>query len=139
MKPANASAMRSTSDAVSVHRHIRSPDELTLSLRPSQSRMSWRPIGSACDPDVKRRGRAGRSASGLAKVVPRAAATTVGGKFGWERSGQGDFVKVILPGKGWRSGSAQLPTAASSRPALLLSYRPITRNNLPHNLKQDWS
>src|SRR3954468_24778089 len=97
MKPANASAMRSTSDAVSVHRHIRSPDELTLSLRPSQSRMSWRPIGSACDPDVKRRGRAGRSASGLAKVVPRAAATTVGGKFGWERSGQGDFVKL---GKG---------------------------------------
>src|SRR3954467_7127050 len=95
MKPANASAMRSTSDAVSVHRHIRSPDELTLSLRPSQSRMSWRPIGSACDPDVKRRGRAGRSASGLAKIVPRAAATTVGGKFGWERSGQGDFVKLI--------------------------------------------
>src|SRR3954463_10961290 len=96
MKPANASAMRSTSDAVSVHRHIRSPDELTLSLRPSQSRMSWRPIGSACNPDVKRRGRAGRSASGLAKVVPRAAATTVGGKFGWERSGQGDFVKIGL-------------------------------------------
>src|SRR3954452_24722170 len=56
--------------------------------------MSWRPIGSACNPDVKRRGRAGRSASGLAKVVPRAAATTVGGKFGWERSGQGDFVKL---------------------------------------------
>src|SRR5436305_3803537 len=37
MKPANASAMRSTSDQVSVHRHIQSPDELTLSFRLSQS------------------------------------------------------------------------------------------------------
>src|ERR1700712_5510255 len=62
MKPANASAMRSTTDQVSVHRHIRSPDELTLSLRPSQSQMSWRPSDSACGPDVKGRGHAGRSA-----------------------------------------------------------------------------
>src|SRR3954451_12933433 len=37
MKPANASAMRSTRDQVSVHRHIQSPDELTLSFRLSQS------------------------------------------------------------------------------------------------------
>src|ERR1700761_1796111 len=96
MKPANASAMRSTSDPLSVHRHIRSPDELTLSLRPSQFRMSWRSSDSACAPDVKRRWRAGRSASGLATVVPQVAAATVSGKFGWERSGQGDFVKLAL-------------------------------------------
>ncbi|MFL5253154.1 MAG: hypothetical protein ACJ8AI_09725, partial [Rhodopila sp.] len=61
---------------------------------PSQFRMSWRSSDSAGDPDVKRRGRAGHSTSDLAKVVPRTAATTVGGKFGWERSGQGDFVKL---------------------------------------------
>src|SRR4051812_48447296 len=86
MKPANASAMRSTSDPLSVHRHIRSPDELTLPLRPSQSRMSWRPSDSACDPDVKRPGRA--------VVVSHTVAATISIKFGWEHSGQRDFVKL---------------------------------------------
>src|SRR3954465_260378 len=94
MKPANASAMRSTSDAVSVHRHMRSPDELTLSLRPSQSRMSCSPSDSAGDSDVKRRCRAVRITSGFAVVVPHAGATTISVKFGWEHSCQGDFVKL---------------------------------------------
>src|SRR5215212_11831551 len=94
MKPANASAMRSTTDQVRVHRPIRSPDELTLPLRPSQSRMSWRSSDSAGDPHVKWRWRAGRGASGLAMVVPHAVAAAVSGKYGWERSGQGDFVKL---------------------------------------------
>jgi hypothetical protein len=91
--------MRSTSDPVSGHRHIRSPDELTLSLRPSQSRMSWKLSDSACDPDVKWRGRAGHSASGLDKVVPHAVAATVSVKCGCEHSGQGDFVKLITNDK----------------------------------------
>src|SRR6201747_912705 len=76
MKPANASAMRSTSDQVSVHRHIRSPDELTLPLRPSQSQMSWRLSDSACHPDVKWRCRAVRTTSAFAVAVPHAAAAT---------------------------------------------------------------
>src|ERR1700759_5818264 len=66
MKPANAPARRSTSDPLSIHRHIRSPDELTLSLRPSQSRMAWGPIDSACVSDVKRSGE-------VAPCPPRAA------------------------------------------------------------------
>src|SRR6476661_9912327 len=96
MKPANASAMRSTSDPVRVHRHIRSPDELTLSLRPSQSRMSWRPSDSACDPDVKWRWRAMRTAGGFAVAVPHTVAAT-GSVCGCEHSGQSDFVKLGGP------------------------------------------
>jgi hypothetical protein len=38
--------------------------------------------------------RAGRGASGLAMVVPHAVVAAVSGKSGWERSGQGDFVKL---------------------------------------------
>src|SRR6185503_12755612 len=98
MKSANASAMRSTTDQVRVHRPIRSPDELTLSLRPSQSRMSWRSSDSADDPHVKWRWRAGRGASGLAMVVPHAVAAAVSGKFGSKRPGQGDLVKLISLG-----------------------------------------
>src|SRR5215218_10138568 len=98
MKPANASAMRSTSDQVSVHRHIRSPDELTLSLRPSQFRMSCSPIASTCDSHVKQRCRAVPTASSLPVAVPHAVAATASVKFGWEHSCQGDFVK--LNGKG---------------------------------------
>src|SRR3954471_12034175 len=97
MKPANASAMRSTSDPVSVHRHIRSPDELTLPLRLSQSRMSLPPSDSACDPDVKGRCRAVRIASsGFTVAVPHARAATVSVSVSvrCERSGQGDFVKL---------------------------------------------
>src|SRR5436190_20687412 len=95
MKPANASAMRSTSDAVSGHRHIRSPDELTLSLRLSQSRMSWDLRDSACDPGVKR---SGNGAPGALRVVPHAVAVTGSVKFGNEHSGQRDFVKLGAPG-----------------------------------------
>jgi hypothetical protein len=94
MKSANASAMRSITDQVSVHRPIRSPDELTLSLRLPQSRMSWRPSDSAGDPDVKGRGRAGRSAGSFVGVVPHVLTAVVSGKFGREHSGQGDFVKL---------------------------------------------
>jgi|SRR5215218_2975573 len=94
MKPANASAMRSTSDQVSVHRHIRSPDELTLSLRPSQFRMSCSPIASTCDSHVKQRCRAVPTASSLPVAVPHAVAATASVKFGWEHSCQGDFVKL---------------------------------------------
>jgi hypothetical protein len=86
--------MRSTSDQVSGHRHMRSPDELTLPLRPSQSRMSWPPSDSACDPDVKGRCRAVRAASGFAVAVPHARAATVSVRCG--HSGQGDFVKLSL-------------------------------------------
>src|SRR5512133_4323954 len=79
MKLANASAMRSTSDPLSVHRHIRSPDELTLSLRLSQSRMSWGLSDSACDPGVKR---SGNGTPGALRVVPHAVAATGSVKFG---------------------------------------------------------
>jgi hypothetical protein len=88
--------MRSTSDQVSGHRHMRSPDELTLPLRPSQSRMSWPPSDSACDPDVKGRCRAVRAASGFAVAVPHARAATVSVRCG--HSGQGDFVKLSTAG-----------------------------------------
>jgi hypothetical protein len=87
--------MRSSSDQLSVHRHIHSPDELTLSLRPSQSQMSWSPSDSARDLDVKWRCRAVRTASGFAVAVPHAVAATVYVKSGWEHSYQGDFVKLI--------------------------------------------
>src|SRR5215213_2638573 len=99
MKPANASAMRSTSDQVSVHRHIRSPDELTLSLRPSQFRMSCSPIASTCDSHVKQRCRAVPTASSLPVAVPHAVAATASVKFGWEHSCQGDFVKLGTVGE----------------------------------------
>jgi hypothetical protein len=51
-------------------------------IRPSQSRMSWRPSDSACDPDVKWPERAVRTPNGLAGVVPHAVATTGSVKFG---------------------------------------------------------
>src|SRR3954463_13436100 len=91
MKLANASAMRSTSDTVSGHRHIPSPDELTLSLRLSQSRMSWGLSDSACDPGVKR---SGNGAPGALRVVPHSVAATGRVKFEEEHSGQRDFVKL---------------------------------------------
>src|SRR5215218_2781131 len=115
MKPANASAMRSTSDQVSVHRHIRSPDELTLSLCPSQFRMSCSPIASTCDSHVKQRCRAVPTASSLPVAVPHAVAATASVKFGWEHSCQGDFVKLTGCGKRGLMGRLRLdflwPTA----------------------------
>jgi len=57
--------------------------------------MSWRPSDSAGDPEVKGRGRAVRTASRFAGVVPHAVAATGSGKFGREHSGQGDFVKLV--------------------------------------------
>src|ERR1700759_581015 len=92
MKPANASAMRSSSDPVRVHWRIRTPDELTLSLRLSRSRISWGLSDSASDPGVKR---SGNSALGALRVVPHSVAVTGSVKCGKEHSGQRDFVKLV--------------------------------------------
>jgi hypothetical protein len=46
MKLPNATATPSISDVVSRQPHIRSPDEVTASVRPLPTRLSWRPIDS---------------------------------------------------------------------------------------------
>src|SRR4051794_10349178 len=95
MKPTNASTMRSSSDQLSVDRHIPSLDELTFSFGLSQSRMFWRPSDSAGDPQVKWQARAVRTANRSTGAVPHAVAATGSVKFGCKHSGQGDFVKLI--------------------------------------------
>ena len=140
MKPANASAMRSTTDPVSDYRHIRSPDELTLSLRPSQSRMSWRPgiqhvIRTSSEAAISRRAH---------RKPLRRGGSACGGRnrqcqFRMEHSGKRDFVKLISRRKEIRGHNRPRPKESVFHGSGTLSPRQyprvLGRCALPRNVR----